>query len=282
MRNRARNSSRVLMPPAYSMNEALERLETNIRDLGSALIAFSGGVDSAVVSAVAMRTLGARALAVTAVSPSLPATEREGAVRTARAIGIAHELAETREVEDPRYAANPANRCFYCKSELYAVLTRRARELGFEHVIDGFNRDDQLDVRPGRGAALKLGVRSPLDEAGLGKAEVRELARLLDLEVWDKPAMACLSSRVPTGTRIDSALLAQIERAESALISHGLRECRVRHHGTIARIEVAPPEMSFFSDDHRRAQIVESLRKLGYEHVTLDLAGYTRPLVSLL
>lgn len=222
--------------PALAAKEA--RLRVIFRELGSCVVAFSGGVDSALVLHVATQELGERAVGITARSESLAEREYEGANALARTIAARHEVIQTQELSDPRYAANPTDRCYFCKSELYGNLARIARERGIAAIVDGYNRDDEGDFRPGRRAAREHAVRSPLYEADLTKADVRALARQLGLEVWDKPALACLSSRFPYGTPITLALLRQVDRAEEAVHDAGLRACRVRHHGDVARIEV--------------------------------------------
>jgi uncharacterized protein len=251
-----------------------QRLREIVRGYGRCLVAFSGGVDSALVTAVTASELGDSALAVTGISPSLPRAEREAAVEFARAVGARHELLETSELADPNYASNPANRCYFCKSELYGRMLRFAQERGFVTIADGLNADDLNEMRHGRRAADERGVRSPLAEAGFTKAEVRELARSLELDVWDKPAAACLSSRFPTGTAITRELLERVENAETVLRQAGLRDYRVRHHGDVARIEVPLDALEIVL--HRREAILEGVRAAGYRFVSLDLAGYVR------
>jgi uncharacterized protein len=254
--------------------EKTARLRAIFREIGSCVVAFSGGVDSALVLHVATSELGDRALGVTGRSESLAEREYSGALTFAQAAHAQHEVVDTRELSDPNYAANPVNRCYFCKSELYTKLREIAEQRGFAAIVDGFNLDDDGDWRPGRKAARENGVRSPLAEAGFGKADVRALARELGLDVWDKPALACLSSRFPYGTPITLELLRQVDRAEQAVHDAGIRVCRVRHHGEVARIEVPPDEIAAFSDDGLRARIVAGVRAAGYRFVALDLGGF--------
>ena len=235
-------------------------------------MAFSGGVDSTLVLKVAYDVLGENALGVTAVSPSLPQAELEEAIRLARWIGAPHRLLETHEIEDPNYARNPANRCYYCKAELHDTLQELAAREGFAYILDGTNLDDLGDFRPGQQAARERGVRSPLREASLTKQDVRALARYLGLPNWDKPAMACLSSRIPYGTPVTVEALRRIERAEQGLRELGFRQLRVRHHNNLARIEVPPRDFPRLLEV--RDEVVQRLKEAGYTYVTMDLAGF--------
>ena len=253
---------------------AAAALDARLASLGSVLIAYSGGVDSAFLAVTAARVLGDRSLCVTADSPSYPDRHRDLAIGTARAFHLRHEIVRTSEVDNPDYRANPANRCYYCKHELYARLTAIARERGFAAVADGSNADDRGDYRPGRQAAREFGVISPLDEAGLTKAEIRELARAAGMATWDEPASACLSSRIPYHSEVTEAKLRTIDAAERVLRELGFRICRVRHHDTIARLELGPDEIARALEPDVAAAIDSRLRELGYAHVTVDLRGY--------
>jgi uncharacterized protein len=249
-------------------------LEARLSALGSVLVAYSGGVDSAFLGITAARVLGDRSICVTADSPSYPDRHRDLAIGTARAFHLRHEMVPTSEVDNPAYRANPANRCYYCKHELYTQLTAIARARGFNAVADGSNADDRGDYRPGRQAAREFGVVSPLDEAGLTKAEIRELARRAGMSSWDEPASACLSSRIPYHSEVTEEKLRTIDAAERVLRDLGFRICRVRHHDTIARLELGRDEIARAFEPRIAAAIDRGLRALGYEHVTVDLRGY--------
>jgi uncharacterized protein len=248
-------------------------LAQKLESLGSVVVAYSGGVDSAYLACVAHRTLGDRAWAITADSPSYPEHHRMLAVRIAQEFGLRHEFIVTTELDNPEYRANPFNRCYYCKHELYTHLSRLAAD---RHavVVDGSNADDRRDYRPGRQAARDFGVRSPLDEVDLSKDEIRDLSRRAGLPTWDEPASACLSSRIPYHHEVTDEKLRVIERAERSLRALGFRVFRVRHHDDLARVEIGRDELPRALDPAVRADIVRELQAAGYRYVTLDLQGY--------
>jgi uncharacterized protein len=238
------------------------------------LVCYSGGIDSALVLAVAHAELGDRAMGMTTVSPSLPSSERADAARIASAVGARHVFVESHEIERPDYVKNAPDRCFHCKTELYAIAQDKARELGLAVIVNGTNQDDLGDYRPGLEAAKNAAVVSPLVELGFGKADVRAVARLIGLDVWDKPAAACLSSRIPYGTSVTRERLSQIDGFEAELRALGLRQVRVRFHDAIARIELGEAEMERAFSAELRGKMVEAGKRHGFRYVTLDLGGY--------
>jgi uncharacterized protein len=259
------------------VNDFREReaaLVERLRALPSLIVAYSGGVDSAYLALVATRTLGDRALCVTADSPSYPERHRTMALDIARTFGFQHEIIETGELANPAYRANHADRCYHCKHELFTGLTALARSRGYAAVADGNNADDRGDYRPGRRAAREFGVISPLDDAGLAKADIRQLSLEAGLPTWDEPASACLSSRIPYFSEVTPEKLTAIERGEDALRALGFRVLRVRHHGDVARIELGRDEMARAMEPEIAGAIDSALRDLGFKYVTLDLKGY--------
>jgi pyridinium-3,5-biscarboxylic acid mononucleotide sulfurtransferase len=251
------------------------RLFDLLAGFDSVIVAFSGGVDSAYLGWTATQVLGRdRALCITADSPSYPDHHRQLALSLARDFTLRHEIIRTSELERPEYRANPVNRCYYCKHELYSTLTTIAADRGFAVIVDGANADDRGDYRPGRLAAREFGVRSPLDEANLTKADIRELSRRAGLHTWDEPASACLSSRIPYHSQVTGEKLRMIERAERALRELGFRVCRVRHHDDLARVEIGADELPRALEPDLAARIVAAIQALGYREVTIDPRGY--------
>ena len=261
-------------PTAGDLDAKDRRLNELLAGFDSLIVAFSGGADSAYLAWSATQRLGASALCVTADSPSYPDHHRQLALRVARDFALHHEIILTGELERPDYRANPVNRCYYCKHELYTALSSLAAARGFSAIADGSNADDRGDYRPGRKAAQEFGVRSPLDEAGLTKDDIRELSRRAGLPTWDEPASACLSSRIPYHSEVTSEKLRMIERAEESLRALGFRVCRVRHHDRLARLEIGRDELPRALDPDVRERIVRELTGMGYQHVTIDLQGY--------
>ena len=256
------------------LDQKAASLDIRLRSFGSVLVAFSGGADSAYLAWAATRALGDRALCITAESASYPEHHRQLAVAVAEQAGLRHEFVRTAELSRPEYRANPVDRCYYCKDELFSTLTALAGVRGIAVVVDGNNADDRGDYRPGRKAAREFGVLSPLDEADLTKDEIRTLSRAAGLPTWDEPASACLSSRIPYHSEVTDEKLRMIERAETALRELGFRVCRVRHHETLARIEISHDALARALDPDVRPRIVEAVCAAGFQHVTLDLQGY--------
>jgi uncharacterized protein len=253
-----------------------EQLFEILAGFDSVIVAYSGGVDSAYLAWAATQVLGNRALCITADSPSYPDRHRQLALAVARDFGLQHHVVHTAELDRPEYRANPIDRCYYCKHELYTTLGAISRERGMSVIVDGSNADDRGDYRPGRKAAREFGVRSPLDEVGLTKDEIRELSHRAGLPTWDEPASACLSSRIPYHSEVTGDKLRTIERAENALRGMGFRVFRVRHHGELARLEIGRDELSRALEPEIRERLVAELRALGYRHVTVDPQGYRK------
>ncbi len=260
--------------PGAGALEKLARLKAILLDMRSVLVAFSGGVDSSFLLNVAVETLGGKAGALTATSPTYPEREFKEACALASMLGARHIVVESNELEIPNFADNTDKRCYYCKSELFQISREKAIAFGFDNVADGSNADDLKDYRPGKTAAKELGVRSPLQEADLGKQEIRALSRSMGLSTWSKPSFACLSSRFPYGTRITEERLDKVSRGEELLHGIGFRQFRVRYHGDTVRIEVAPEHIGAFLSEDVRSRVVEGFKEIGFIYVTLDLQGY--------
>lgn len=254
----------------------LHRMQALLKAMQSVVVAFSGGIDSTLVLKVAYETLGSHVIGVTAVSPTFPDIELDVSRRVAAEIGVRHILLPTDQLRIEDFVRNDADRCYHCKTDLYELLGRLQQELRLSAIVDGTNLDDLGDIRPGLRAARECGVRSPLVEAGLTKADVRMLAKDLGLSNWDKPAAACLSSRIPRGTAITREKLSRVERAEAALFREGFRQFRVRDHGDIARLELDEHGRTALQDSARRGGILQQLKKMGFRFVTVDLEGYQR------
>ena len=252
--------------------DKIQQLKNIFAEMDSAIIAFSGGTDSTLVLKVAHDVLGRKAIAMTAVSASLSAADLDEAKEIAQQIGVQHILVTTEETDNPDYLANTSNRCFFCKTETYDKLVAYAQANNFATIVDGTNADDTGDHRPGRTAAKEHGVRSPLLEAGFTKADIRSLAKEYNLPNWDKPAAACLASRIPYGTTITIPMLSQVEQAEAMLHGLGIKQLRVRHHDQVARIEVNPNDFAILLE--HRQEVITALKAVGYTYVTMDLTGF--------
>ncbi len=274
------NPEQISLEPRVLQKQ--NRLLDSLRQLDSLLVAFSGGADSAYLAWAAHQALGARALAVTALSASFSTHDREQALAFAKSVGLRHESIETHEFENPLYVANNPDRCYHCKDELFVQMERLASQRGFAAIAYGINADDTHDFRPGHRAAAEHKVLAPLLDAGLAKAEIRALSRRAGLATWDRPASACLSSRIPYGTAVTKEILDRIERGESALRELGFRQFRVRAHNELARIEIAPEEMHRGLQPEMAKQISKEFRQIGFTFVTIDLEGYRQGSLNIL
>lgn len=256
------------------MEDKYTRLIETLQSMDGVVVAFSGGVDSTLLLAAAVEALGDRALAVTGRSPTIPAREIDEAQSLAASIGARHRFVETHEMENPQYRANPPDRCYHCKQVLFVTLLAVARREGLPQVVEGSNAGDRGDYRPGSGAARELAIRSPLAEVGLSKDEIRALSKARELPTWNKPAMACLASRIPYGEEITPQRLGRVERSEVALRELGFAQLRVRDHGDVARIELTEAEFERLVGGDLRGRVVAALKAAGYRYVSLDLQGY--------
>ncbi len=258
----------------YSLQERYLKLRKLFHDMGAVLVAFSGGIDSTLVLKLAHDALGSRAIAVTAISPTFPEVELDIVRQLSQEIGARLIITETNQLQMPHFVRNDGMRCYHCKTDLYHLLGDIQKDLDIPSVVDGTNRDDLSDERPGIKAAREFSVRSPLVEASMGKADIRTLAKTLGLSNWDKPAAACLSSRIPRGIMITHEKLRRVEKAEAFLLDEGFRQVRVRDHEGLARIELDSEDLSAFLDPDRRQRVTQALKNAGFRRVTLDLEGY--------
>lgn len=266
----------MYLPKEKDLSEFYLKLQRNIKEMGSVLVAYSGGIDSTLVLKVAFTVLGNRAAGVTALSPAYAKSELDKTISLAKTMGVSHFLIQTDQLQDNAYTQNDHNRCYFCKHELYEQVTKIAKEKGYQFVANGTNVDDLDDVRPGLKAASKFRVRSPLLDVQMTKPDIRRLSQWLSLPNWDKPADACLASRIPYGVTVTSGRLHQIESAEALLQREGFQQFRARYHGDLIRIEVAQEEMSRWSDSSLRLRLSKGLREVGFTYITIDLEGYRK------